>query len=75
MSINVKEIINGFKNYIFKNEVVEVAAMRRLEFCYSCQLRDGGVCSKNKQFNGIKGCGCAIKLKARSGSKCPLNKW
>lgn len=75
MSIDVKGIIEGFKNYIFKDEVVEQSAIRRLEKCHPCELRDGGVCSKKKNFDGISGCGCAIKLKARSGSRCPLNKW
>jgi hypothetical protein len=75
MKLDLQNVFEGFKNYIFKDEQVESEAIKRLEQCYGCGLRDGGVCSKNKEVDGIKGCGCALKLKARSGSKCPRNKW
>jgi len=70
-----QEIFEGFVNFIFKDEQIEIKAKERLNKCFNCPLRDEGVCSKKKEHNGIKGCGCALKLKARSGSECPLKKW
>ena len=75
MNLDYQNIFKGFVNSIFKDKVVEQAAVTRLAQCHICPLRDGGVCSKKKAFNGVIGCGCALMLKARSGSKCPLNKW
>lgn len=65
------EIFQGFKNYIFKDEKIEIEAERRLQICFECPIRT------DKRCDGSKGgCGCWIELKARSlNSKCPKDKF
>ena len=75
MKSEMQDIFEGFVNYVFKDNSIEPIAKERLSICFECPLRDDEFCSKRKEFNGIKGCGCALKLKARSGSKCPLSRW
>ncbi|MDY3443460.1 hypothetical protein PG616_01180 [Riemerella anatipestifer] len=53
---------------------------KRKEACKDCELRSRAWCSKNKEHNGIKGCGCYIHAKQHSRAEpqnklCPLNKW
>ena len=61
-----KEIFEGFYNLIFKDEKIERVAEERLKKCFTCSYRKDNKC-------GV--CGCFIKAKARSGSKCPKNYW
>lgn len=71
----IEQIWIGFKNLIFKDEKIEIEAERRLKICFECPIRSGGICSKQKEYNGVKGCGCSLKMKSRSGSPCPLKNW
>lgn len=82
----MKEILKGITNLTLKelgfpNQEVEEIANNRLDICNTCYLisDDKERCDKNKSINvGIKevnGCGCVLKFKIRSDSKCPLNKW
>lgn len=69
----VSEIIEGWKNFAFKNPKVEEIATKRAEQCVNCTIK-GKPVMKNKKFCGI--CGCYIPAKVRSlSSKCPLGKW
>jgi len=71
----LKEIFLGFKNLIFPNQEIESVAEERLKKCHTCTVRTDNFCDKTKSENGIKGCGCYLKLKVRSTSECPLKKW
>jgi hypothetical protein len=64
----VKEIISGWKNYVFPSEEVERIAIHRMETCLDCpKLKDNKRCSL---------CGCFMPAKVRSiMSTCPLKKW
>lgn len=68
----IKEIFDGFKNLIFKDdEKVEALAETRMKICFECTIRTDSKCDRDKG-----GCGCYIKAKIRSvGSQCPLKKW
>ena len=64
----LQEIINGWKNYTFKNPEIENIAKNRAKICSNC--------SKLRKNNTCKICGCYIPAKVRSvKSKCPLRKW
>lgn len=63
----VFEIIQGWKNYTFKNPHVEKIAHARAGICSTCDFNVNKKCSK---------CGCILSVKTRSmDSKCPVNKW
>lgn len=65
------EIVEGFKNLLFKNELVEPIALKRMEICATCPLRTDDRCDRTKG-----GCGCLLAAKIRSlKSKCPKDKW
>lgn len=65
----LQEIIDGWKNFTFKNSEIEALAKDRARICVNCpQLK--------QNVNACKICGCYIPAKVRSiKSKCPLKKW
>jgi hypothetical protein len=67
----LKEIIDGWHNYIIRNPTTEAEALRRAEFCVNCEYRTF--------VNTCSICNCPLAVKTRSGdSKCPHpdgNKW
>lgn len=71
MEINLKDIINGWKNVIIKDEDIETLHQQRMEICNACPKKieqlGMAVCGE---------CGCPLMAKTRSlDSKCPLDKW
>jgi len=77
---SIKNILEGWKNVVWKNPKVEEVAKNRLEICGTCELNVDGVCSKKKeiQYKGElrRGCGCPLRAKLRSmDEECPLGKW
>ncbi len=66
----LNEILNGWKNLIFRNSEIEEEAKRRAKICSGCSevgMRPMVHCKK---------CGCPLAAKTRSEtSKCPLGKW
>lgn len=65
---NIKEIIDGWKNYLFKSKEHEKLAINRMSTCLECdKLTKTKRCSE---------CGCFMPAKVRTEkSKCPLGKW
>ena len=63
----IKEIFEGWKNYIVKTPLVEAEAKRRVEICASCEHA--------KDDLGVPRCGicnCPLAMKTRSAkSECP----
>ena len=76
---NRKQILEGIKNKIFKQEHVEAVAKERWEqHCVRCESldREGKKCTVPKTQPCCGECGCSLGLKIRSlSSSCPLNKW
>lgn len=65
----MKEIIKGITNHIITGATDE--SERKLAICKQCPERYedvvfGDRCAK---------CGCILKFKVKSDSKCPLKKW
>lgn len=69
MNSLLEQIYDGWKNYIFPNEEMELLAKKRIRFCVDCDklIKQSKICGK---------CGCYVPAKVRSKkSKCPLNLW
>lgn len=76
----IKQIAEGWKNVIVKNNRAEIVAEHRLAICASCPSH-----SENAKTNGYKSirtdahcieCGCPLISKTRCLScDCPLKKW
>lgn len=63
----LKEIYDGWKNYIFPNPEIESMAKYRASICSECEHLVLGVCSI---------CGCPSAGKIRSPeSQCPIGLW
>lgn len=63
------EIYDGWKNYLFENEEIEIIAKERIEMCVDCDhfLKKIKVCNL---------CGCFMPAKARAPlADCPANIW
>jgi len=79
---NKKQILEGLKNSVFKNEIVESIATSRQEICRDCALYDIigiGCLVKGTQpccNKRLGGCGCSLSIKQRSlSSDCPFYYW
>ncbi len=71
---NLRQIVEGYSNLIMNYE--RDIAFERSKICAECPLFENGFCSKNKEFNGIKGCSCLISAKSRClNCTCPLDSW
>lgn len=80
--IKLKNIVNGWANYIVEDPVVEQVAARRAKICSQCKhavkmkitIND----IKITDVNGLKCnlCNCPLSAKTRSSDDhCPLSKW
>lgn len=67
----LKEIFEGWKNYIFENPEVEEEAKRRITICHTNR------CGKySEKYGTCVVCGCFMPAKVRSPkSICLLAKW
>ena len=78
--MNVKNIINGWKNVIIKDHEVEDEAKRRAKICSNCEHAKHGtvlkfVKDKLKEVEGLYcgDCKCPLTAKIRSEEIC--KKW
>ena len=80
---SIKNIMDGWRNYMVKSEVTEKLAKSRAKICRAC---DKNVKAKmlifiNDKLSEIEGhkcdvCQCPLSAKVRSkNEKCDLNKW
>lgn len=69
MLLKIKYILQGYF-YWFVSKFKELKNHKiyeyRMSICNNCDNKDNGKC---------KICGCILKAKTKSDSKCPLNKW
>ena len=80
----IKKIVNGWKNYLIDDPVIDEVAKQRAEICAKCpQARHGRFLAILKDYkqHEIEGkycgeCLCPLSAKVRSeNEKCPLGKW
>jgi hypothetical protein len=75
---NIKQIVEGVKNKVFKKEDVEQIADLRWSYCVTCPELDskGDKCAVNGTQPCCGDCGCSLGLKLRAlSSSCPKGKW
>lgn len=71
----IPQIVQGWKNLMFKNETVENEAINRLTLCNRCPDRSNYP-EELTLTSTCKLCGCVLKAKARSPhATCPSKKW
>ena len=81
--IKIKNILNGWGNFIEKSEVTETVAESRAKICATCfECKEGKLLALIKDdLKEIEGhycalCYCPISAKIRSiNERCPLSKW
>lgn len=82
--INIANILNGWKNYVFKNKDIEELAKQRAVICANCDFSKKGSYQQlmpDYSLKNVKGykcnkCGCPLSAKLRSEKEtCPINKW
>lgn len=76
------KILEGWKNYMDKSEVVEAIAEKRAAMCASCPFAKQGklLTFVKDTLTEVQGlycdqCGCPLSAKIRSSDVCPLDKW
>jgi len=75
---NRKGILEGVKNSIIRDELVEDIARMRYDICDECEHIDvkGKKCAVKGTQPCCAECGCSLQFKTRSlSSECPLGKW
>lgn len=72
---NRKKILEGVRNTILKDELVEDVARMRYDICDECPSK-GKKCAVKGTAPCCNECGCSLTFKTRSlSSECPLGKW
>lgn len=63
----LKQIIQGWKNLVFKDPEIEKLALKRAEICSTCKNNNASICIE---------CGCPLAAKTRSPKEtCPIQLW
>jgi hypothetical protein len=69
--LNIRKILLGFLNLIWKDWAIEALAKKRIAMCKQCPF-----IKTDASINRCGSCGCVIEAKARSPkSLCPEQKW
>ena len=78
----LKEILNGWKNFLSKSEITEAVACHRAKICAACpHAKKGSLLTFIKDtLTEVQGaycsiCKCPLSAKVRSNDICPENKW
>jgi hypothetical protein len=75
---NRKQIMEGIKNSIIRDEFVEEVSSERMNICTSCIYKDveGSECLVAGTQPCCSLCGCSLEFKTRAlSSECPDNRW
>ncbi len=82
--INLRNILNGWSNFMSKSEVAEMVAVSRGSYCIDCKEAKFSKTVKafvKDELKEIEGfvcgvCNCPLSAKLRSeNEQCPLKKW
>ena len=72
----LKQIVQGYNNWIFPDKKTEDLAVHRLAICKECPERSDAQNSLISTFSSCKKCGCMLQAKTRAEqAQCPLLKW
>ncbi len=72
----LKNIVQGYTNWIFENPEIEKIATERLAICQVCPERSDQQNSLVSTFSVCTKCGCTLNAKTRAPqAQCPLLKW
>lgn len=75
---NRAKILEGVRNTIIRDELVEDVAKMRRDICDTCEYLDttGKGCAVKGTQPCCSDCGCSLTFKTRSlSSECPQGKW
>tara|TARA_R110000851_G_scaffold261970_1_gene414506 strand:- start:44 stop:346 length:303 start_codon:yes stop_codon:yes gene_type:complete len=75
---NRKQIYEGIKNSIMRDNFVESVAAKRITICKECPEIDleGSKCEVSGTQPCCGNCGCSLNFKTRAlSSECPLGEW
>jgi len=75
---NRKQIYEGIKNSVMRDEFVEEVAAKRMNICTECVEIDlkGSKCEMPGTQPCCGNCGCSLAFKTRSlSSNCPIGEW
>ena len=75
---NRKQIMEGIKNSVIRDEFVEEIASTRMDICTSCVYKDveGKECMVPGTQPCCSLCGCSLEFKTRSlSAECPDDRW
>jgi hypothetical protein len=81
--MKIKNVLNGWENFLDKSEVTEDLAKQRAKECVKCPKAKHGLLTAfiNDDLKEIEGhycdiCKCPLSAKLRSENEnCPINKW
>ena len=80
----IKDILNGWKNYIIADPVIDQEAKPKAEICSNCKFAKKGKFTavlRDYKLHEIEGhycskCTCPLSAKVRSkNEQCPIGKW
>ena len=73
--MNLKEILEGYTNWVFPTPQIKNLSSQRLKVCFDCKLRSDYQ-EKIKLTSYCKLCNCILEVKSKCKScKCPGNYW
>tara|TARA_B100000900_G_scaffold331355_1_gene292051 strand:- start:116 stop:412 length:297 start_codon:yes stop_codon:yes gene_type:complete len=75
---NRKEIYEGIKNSVIRDEFVEDVAAKRMNLCKECSEIDltGSKCEVPGTQPCCGNCGCSLAFKTRAlSTECPIGEW
>lgn len=72
---NRKEIYEGIKNSVIRDNFVEDISAKRMAICIECPSK-GNECEVPGAGPCCNKCGCSLTFKTRAlSTECPLGKW
>tara|TARA_B100000902_G_C27007867_1_gene763205 strand:- start:28 stop:324 length:297 start_codon:yes stop_codon:yes gene_type:complete len=75
---NRKQIYEGIKNSVMRDDFVEQVSAKRMAICTECSEIDliGSLCEMPGTQPCCGNCGCSLAFKTRAlSSECPINEW
>lgn len=72
----LRNIVEGYTNWIFPDQETEEMSANRLKICQKCPERSDSTNKKVTMTSYCKLCGCILQSKSRAPhAQCPELKW